>query len=118
MRFKRYVAALVAGLILVPTAASAITLTPAGQLQLAQLASQLIAIFNQISQAQSYGPAYTSSPTFQAQAVAWTSQLMQLQQQLALLLQTQVQTTPTYVPTQPGGAQTCPNFYRALGLVD
>lgn len=114
--FKRYFAALAAGLILFPLAANAqIVLSDSGKAQLAQLAGQLVIIFNQISQAQGQGTAYTQSAQFQVQAASWTQQLVQIQQQLAALLtssQVQVPVTPTYGGN--GSSASCPMFSRDL----
>ena len=114
MRFKRFLVALATGLLFIPAASSALTLSPAGQLQLAQLASQLLYVFNQIAQAQAQGTAYTSSPAFQTQAVVWTSQLVQIQQQLSVLIASAVPSTPTTIPTQGGATASCPSLLRDL----
>ncbi len=121
MRFKKYLVAFAMGILLLPAAASAqIVLTQAQQLQLAQLSSQLITIFNQIQQAASYGPSYTNSPTFQAQAAALSAQLQTIGAQLVALVSAataNTQTTQTYAtqPISTGGTQ-CPIFSRTLSI--
>lgn len=114
--FKRYIAALAAGLVLFPLAANAqIVLTDAGKAQLAQLAGQLVGIFNQLSQAQGQGPSYTQSSAFQMQASLWTQQLLQIQQQLAALLTSSQVQTSIGIPYSGGSTSgSCPSFYRDL----
>src|SRR3569832_26563 len=114
MRFKRFLAAFAAGIILVPVVASAqITLSASGQQQLAALAAQLVSIFTQLSQAQAQGTAYTSSAAFQAQAAVWTQQLGLIGQQLTVLLSSGTQTTNT-IPTIGGTTILCPSLSRTL----
>src|ERR1041384_5822662 len=95
MRFQKVLAAFVAGIILVPLAASAqITLTALGQAQVASLATQLVSILGQLAQAQALGPSYTSSPSFEAQAAVWRVQLSQISTQLISVISTSVVTNP------------------------
>jgi len=117
MRFKRILAALFAGIVLVPAAASAqITLSAAGQQQLSALGAQLLTIFTQITQAQAQGTAYTSSPAFQAQGAIWSQQLAQIGQGLSALIASGAQTKQTTIPTIGGNTSTCPNLYRDLDV--
>lgn len=116
--FKRYIAAIAVGLVLFPVAASAeIVLNDAGKAQLASIATQLMAIFSQVSQAQAQGAAYTQSAAFQTQSVAWAQQLTLLQQQLVALLSSSVATPATPAQYASSGT-TCPSFYRNVGPGD
>ncbi len=120
MQFKRFFATVALSACLLPGIASAqIILNAQGQAQLAQLATQLVSILNQLSQAQGQGSIYTSSAAFDAQAAVWTAQLTQIQTQLVALLSERSQ---AQLPPQSSGTiyttNNCPRLSRNLSTGD
>lgn len=106
--------------LLIPVAASAqsINLSIQARQQLLTLAQQLVQILNELSQAQTYGPAYLMTTEFAQKGVAWTSQLTLIQQQVALIFSSAaanpIPTYPQY-PSYPGtSGGRCPSLYRDL----
>ena len=110
-------AGFVIGLLLIPFAASAqsISLSVQAKAQLLTLAQQLVQIMSELAQARLYGEAYLASQTFAQQASGWTTRLAQIQQQVTVVLATAIPMTPTYpaYPSYPTGSF-CPSLSRDL----
>jgi len=119
MGLNKFLAALAAGVLLMPAATFAqVNLSATAKQQVSDLALQLVGILTALTQAQQQGTDYTTSPAFQAQAAVWNSQVTQIAQQLISIVAsagTQT-TTQTSIPTMGGSTNSCPNLTRDLSI--